>query len=135
MEEKFESVKEILKEQNQEHILNYPIKNKEELMDRILAINFKQLNNLYEKAIKKEEIKETKVEPIPYVDKEKLSISERENYILIGENIIKEGKYAVVTMAGGQGSRLGHNGPKGTFDFGLESKKTIFEVLCDNCFG
>ncbi len=29
------------------------------------------------------------------------------------------------------GTRLGHNGPKGTFDFGLESHKSIFEVLCD----
>lgn len=30
------------------------------------------------------------------------------------------------------GTRLGHNGPKGTYDFGLESHKSIFEVLCDN---
>lgn len=34
-------------------------------------------------------------------------------------------------MAGGQGTRLGHNGPKGTFDLGLESHKSIFEILCD----
>ena len=132
MEERLERVKEILKEQNQEHILNYQIENKEELLDKILTINFEQLNKLYEKAIKKEEIVEAKVEPISYVDKENLSIKDKENYEKIGEKIIKEGKYAVVTMAGGQGSRLGHNGPKGTFDFGLESKKTIFEVLCDN---
>ncbi len=32
----------------------------------------------------------------------------------------------------GNGTRLGHNGPKGTFDFGLKSHKSIFEVLCDN---
>jgi len=30
------------------------------------------------------------------------------------------------------GTRLGHNGPKGTYDFGLENHKSIFEVLCDN---
>ena len=35
-------------------------------------------------------------------------------------------------MAGGQGTRLGHNGPKGTYDFGLQNHKSIFEVLCDN---
>ena len=49
----------------------------------------------------------------------------------MGEKLIKEGKYAVVTMAGGQGTRLGHNGPKGTYDLGLEDHKSIFEILCD----
>lgn len=131
MEEKIKKVEQILKEQNQEHLLKYPIKDKENLIDKILTIDFEQLNKLYEKAIKKEEITEAKVEPISCIEKDKLTQEERNNYEQIGEKLIKEGKYAVVTMAGGQGSRLGHNGPKGTFDFGLESHKSIFEVLCD----
>ena len=102
MEEKLKKVKEILKEQNQEQILEYQTENNEELLDKILNINFEQLNKLYEKAIKKEEKIETKVEPISYVDKENLEAEEREKYEKIGEKIIKEGKYAVVTMAGGQ---------------------------------
>lgn len=102
MEEKLNKVKEILKEQNQEQILEYQIENNEELLDKILNINFEQLNKLYEKAIKKEEKIETKVEPISYVDKDNLTKEEREKFEKIGERIIKEGKYAVVTMAGGQ---------------------------------
>ena len=102
MEEKLKKVKEILNKQNQEQILEYKIENNEELLDRILNINFEQLNKLYEKAIKKEEKIETKVDPISYVDKENLEAEEREKYEKIGEKIIKEGKYAVVTMAGGQ---------------------------------
>ncbi len=48
----------------------------------------------------------------------------------LGKNQLKR-KIAAVTMAGGQGTRLGHNGPKGTFDIGLESHKSLFEILCD----
>ena len=44
---------------------------------------------------------------------------------------IKAGKLAVVTMAGGQGTRLGHTGPKGTYDLGLDTHKSIFEILTD----
>ena len=131
MIENFEQTKKILKDQKQEQILDYPIKNKEEFANEVLKINFEELNKLYDKAIKNEKVKNSKIEPIPYIEKDKLSEEKKEYYKKIGENIIKNNEYAVVTMAGGQGSRLGHDGPKGTFDFGLENHKSIFEVLCD----
>lgn len=131
MMENFEQTKKILKYQKQEQILEYPIRNKEEFASEVLKIDFGELNKLYNKAIKDEKVIDSKIEPIPYIEKDKLNEEEKENYKKIGENIIKNNEYAVVTMAGGQGSRLGHNGPKGTFDFGLETHKSIFEVLCD----
>lgn len=106
MEEKFKKLKEILKLQKQEEILEYPIKNKEQFSDKILTINFEQLNRLYNKAIKKEEIIEAKIEPISYIDKNILSLQDSEKYEKLGEKIIKEGKYAVVTMAGGQRNKI-----------------------------
>ena len=131
MIENFEQTKKILKYQKQEQILEYPIRNKEEFANEVLKINFEELNKLYDKAIKNEKVENSKIEPIPYIEKDKLSEEEKEHYKKIGENIIRNNEYAVVTMAGGQGSRLGHDGPKGTFDFGLENHKSIFEVLCD----
>ena len=36
-------------------------------------------------------------------------------------------------MAGGQGTRLGHSGPKGTFKLDVYGKgKYLFEILADN---
>lgn len=43
-----------------------------------------------------------KIENIGYVDQNKLTKEEKSYYEKIGEEIIKSGKYAVVTMAGGQ---------------------------------
>ena len=62
------------------------------------------------------------------IDKYSLSIEDKECYEEIGANLISEGKVAVCTMAGGQGSRLGHNGPKGTFVVPLEEPKSIFQI-------
>ena len=64
------------------------------------------------------------------MDKEKLYDNYKE-YHAIGVEAIKNRKLAAVTMAGGQGTRLGHKGPKGTFDIGLESHKSLFELLSD----
>ena len=132
MKENFEKIKKILQDNNQEQLLNYNIENNEEIQKEILEINFEQLNELYKEALREEKAPTVKIEPIAYIEKDKINTDDKQKYDEIGANIIKDGKYAVVTMAGGQGTRLGHNGPKGTYDFGLDSHKSIFEVLCDN---
>ncbi len=124
-----------LKKYNQEHLLEYYKKIKDEekkkkVYKQLQNIDYKLIDNLYKNT--KKEIKEdsAKIEPIEYWDKERLG-SKYDFYEEIGEKAIREGKLAAVTMAGGQGTRLGHNGPKGTFDIGLDSHKSLFELLCD----
>lgn len=133
MNKKYEKVKEILKQNKQEHLLIWYDKlieqKREQLLDTILKIDFEQIQGLYKQTQQKKDFKECKIEPLSYIDKQRLSKEEKEKYEACGMKEIQEGKYAVVTMAGGQGTRLGHNGPKGTFELEVGEKKPLFTLL------
>ena len=64
-------------------------------------------------------------------DVNQIPIENKADYKNIGFQKIKEGKVALVMLAGGQGTRLGFDGPKGTYNFGLQSNKTIFQYLVE----
>lgn len=128
----------ILKENNQEHLLKYlemaDENQKVELIKEIENINFDELKELYKisKRDKDKAIGSQLIEHVKFVDKYKMNEDDFNKYKEVGENIIKNGEYAVVTMAGGQGTRLGHDGPKGTFLLDVKPEpKYLFEILAD----
>lgn len=132
----YEEAKVKLEKANQEHLLrfynNMSEKKQLELLEQIENLNLEQINKLYNEIKNKREYrKEVKIEPIDYVDKVKLSDSDKKEYKKLGNEILSSGKIAAVTMAGGQGTRLGHKGPKGTFNLGIKTNKTLFEIICD----
>ena len=110
MENKYNQAKKILENYNQMHLLSQYEKlddvKKEYLLDQIINMDFEQVNKLYEQTKREIKMETEKIEPISYIEKEKLSKEEKEKYFQIGSNEIKKGKLAVVTMAGGQGTRL-----------------------------
>ena len=55
-----------------------------------------------------------------------------ERYTEVGLKAIREGKVGAVLLAGGQGSRLGFEHPKGMFRIGIEKELYIFECLINN---
>ena len=134
MEKELGEIKAVLKKYGQEHLLNnfenLDEAHKKELLKEIKGINFELVTSLYDSTKKEKKNTKDEITPIDYLDKFKLG-DKYKYYENIGKKAIKEGELAVVTMAGGQGTRLGHNGPKGTYDIGLDSHKSLFELLSD----
>lgn len=126
---KIEEARRILEENGQGHI---KVEN-EELADQILHIDFERLKTL------DEEITHPcctcnieDISPVKAINPDKKDKKEIEEYIKLGEDVVKSGHFAIGIMAGGQGTRLGHNGPKGTFKLELNGEtKSLFEIIVD----
>ncbi|KAF1830297.1 nucleotide-diphospho-sugar transferase [Decorospora gaudefroyi] len=91
------------------------------------------INEITERALNpaQAESTENKLEPLPENATSSVLDSSQENldtWYNSGLDLIAENKAAVVLMAGGQGTRLGSSAPKGCFDIGLPSKKSLFQL-------
>jgi UDP-N-acetylglucosamine/UDP-N-acetylgalactosamine diphosphorylase len=49
----------------------------------------------------------------------------------LGERLLAAGKVAAFTVAGGQGTRLGYDGPKGAFEIGPVSGRPLFQIFAE----
>lgn len=130
-----EQITDILIKNNQTKVLKLlnSVSNdqRQNLIKELLKVNYKQVNRLYLNKDKKGK-KEDLIEPIKYLDKNKLNSKQKLELEKLGEKVLRQNQYAVVTMAGGQGTRLGWKGPKGTFKLDVgENGKYIFEILAN----
>ena len=131
---------EIVKKYDQEHLLKYidlipTDEGKEDLISDIEKIDFERLKQLYSLSNQnfKNTMKAVMLEHIRVFDKDRFSDEENKEILNIGEDIIANNQYAVVTMAGGQGTRLGHKGPKGTFILNVKPEpKSLFQIIAEN---
>ena len=125
-----------LEKYNQKHLIPlFDYLTEEEktiLIEQINSLDFKRIYKLYSELSKKSKIDSEGIEELKALNKDKLAEKELKNYDSIGENIIRNNQYALVTMSGGQGTRLGYNGAKGTFKVDISPKpKFLFEILAD----
>lgn len=137
MIDKLNLAEKILKKYNQEHLLNFyndlSENEKNILIKQILDINFEKIMNLYLASKNNNDLSSTEISPLPHIEKDKLTYNELTYYTQIGEAVIQNNEIAVVTMAGGQGSRLGYKGPKGSYMLDLKpDKKSLFQILAEN---
>ena len=133
---KDENVIENLKKYNQTRTLKIlenvdeTIKNK--IIEQLKDINFPQLKELYNNIKEEAEVDIGELKPIKSLNPDKISKEERETYEEIGADIVRNKKFAVATMSGGQGTRLGYKGAKGTFKIDVEPEpKYLFEIIVD----
>ncbi len=129
-----------LKKYGQEQILKFYDElndsQKTQLENQVNDINFENLEEL----IKEYVLKEPKIyipddlTPAPFFTAEPKNEKEKEYYTQAfakGEELISQGKVAALTVAGGQGSRLGFDGPKGTYPITPIQNKTLFQYFSE----
>lgn len=138
MKVEFKETIEKLEKNNQNEIINlmnnvFTEEENKNISEQLENINVDRVIDLYKNATKIPDVEENRIEHIKYTDLSSLSEEQFKSYKQIGENLIKDNKYAVITMAGGQGTRLGHKGPKGTFKINtINGEKYLFQVIVES---
>ncbi len=126
----------LLKAHGQEHLLRFhseltPTEQKE-LVDQILGLDFNLLSGLHETvATASGSHAEQSIAPLAAQAWNDFSLAERAVYSNTGMRALREGRVGALLVAGGQGTRLGHAGPKGTLDIGLPSRKSLFQLQAE----
>lgn len=116
----------------QEHLLKYfkelTEKEKKSLLDQVDKLDLGLLD-LVQNGVK--EVPKGKLEPLGAVTLDKIQ-QQRETYEKTGIDAIRAGRVGAVLLAGGQGTRLGLDKPKGMLNVGLKKERYLFEQLICN---
>lgn len=130
----FENAKEKLKTYGQEHVLQYfdtlSETEKEALLQQIDETDFSVTKQI---AAGNEEQPRGVITPIDALTLPEIQAN-AEAFTESGLEAIRAGKVAAVLLAGGMGTRLGSDDPKGMYDIGLTKPVYIFERIIRNLF-
>lgn len=126
-----EQCREKLKEFHQEHVLDYfdelTGEQRDELLLQIETTDFSMLAAGKDREQQKRgEITSLAAMEIAEIEKN------RERYEKAGLETLRQGKVGAVLLAGGMGTRLGSDNPKGMYNIGITKEVYIFERLIAN---
>ena len=129
----YEQIKDILIKHDQLHLLKYYDKLTEEqqanLLAQISSVNWHLLELLQNR--QDTEAVKGKLEPLGALEVSEIE-KRKEEFTQIGIEALKAQKVGAVLLAGGQGTRLGFDKPKGMFNVGITKDLYIFECLIHN---
>lgn len=123
-----------LEQYGQEHLLRYmdelSDREKESLCRQIIDNDFSVLKHIGDSS----DIQNNAViSPIKALTLEEIA-KDRTRYRENGTAAIRAGKVGAVLLAGGMGTRLGSDNPKGMYDIGLTKQVFIFQRIIENLF-
>ena len=128
----YEQAAALLKEKDQSQLLRYYDELTQEqqaaLLSQIEELDL-DLPDLVRGSDGPKSIVRGKLEPLPDTMTVPEIEARRAEFEEIGSRAIREGKCAAVLLAGGMGTRLGYDHPKGTYNIGIHKDLYIFECL------
>ncbi|KAF8167370.1 nucleotide-diphospho-sugar transferase [Crassisporium funariophilum] len=111
---------------------------KAELVSQLEALNIERVNRIFFKAVSSEtealqpDAHADSIEPLPKGASDSVSDAVKaKEWRQTGLDAIARGEVGVLLMAGGQGTRLGSTAPKGCYDIGLPSHKSLFQYQAE----
>lgn len=118
-----------LRQFGQEHVLAWWDRlsddGRQDLLGQLQNLDLKQLARLYDQRDRAVALPSAEqIEPVPVVREADISPETRR----LGEEALGRGETAMLVVAGGQGSRLGFDHPKGMYPVGPVSGKTLFQI-------
>jgi len=125
-------VMDIINKYNNEHILYFwdelNENERNNLIHELKSIDFDKLNEYYNYYLNQKN-KVITVDPTDYLSiEQKYQINGLKD---LGIDALKKNKVGFLTVAGGQGSRLGYEHPKGCFPVSTVKKKSLFQVFAE----
>ncbi|MBC8453971.1 UDPGP type 1 family protein [PVC group bacterium] len=130
----YEDAKALLQRNDQDHLLRFwddlNDNKKNGLLSQIENLDFENVSYILELLSKSDsESTPSDMEPAKVIElPEFTSICESEGLVPLGEKAISDGEVGVVLVAGGQGTRLGFDGPKGAYPLAPISDASLFEI-------
>jgi len=135
-----QKIQKLLKKHNQSHLLSFSkqlsSEQKEKLLSQLKKLDFEKIDHWVETLVNNHPLETvpTYFEPADYYPAVPEDDQLKEKYNKagkLGKQLLSEGKVAAFVVAGGQGTRLGFDGPKGNCPISPVKNKTLFQIFAE----